>query len=79
MIFRILYHGDRLGNEQYDEGEKFIDLNDNENDDAESFTDEWKPKYDKGEKFKDIGNGKWMLLRHMRIFLMVNMMKVKIL
>ena len=63
MIFSgFFYHGvDRLGNEQYDEGEKFIDLNDNEKwDDAESFTDlNGNQKYDKGEKFKDIGNGKW--------------------
>ena len=63
MIFSgFFYHGvDRLGNEQYDEGEKFIDLNGNEKwDDAESFTDlNGNQKYDKVEKFKDIGNGKW--------------------
>ena len=63
MIFSgFFYHGvDRLGNEQYDEGEKFIDLNDNEKwDDAESFTDlNGNQKYDKGEKFEDVGNGKW--------------------
>ena len=47
MIFSgFFYHGvDRLGNEQYDKGEKFID--------------EPNGMWTNGEYFVDIGNGKW--------------------
>ena len=63
MIFAgFFYHGvERLGNEQYDDGEQFIDLNKNGRwDDAEDYIDSNKNgRWDKGEGFVDTNaNGK---------------------